>query len=61
MSQTDFIDQIIRWESGEMDDDETISFFQGLIDSGLAWTLQGCYGRMATRLIDDGYCTAGDD
>ena len=42
--------------SGGMDEDETVSLFQELIDSRLAWQLQGCYGRMAQRLIEDGLC-----
>ncbi len=48
------IDQIIRWEDGEMDRDEEIIFFQGLVESGLAWTLQGRYGRRAAQLIQQG-------
>lgn len=51
------IDQIIAYEQGELDDDATIELFQGLIDSGLAWQLQGHYGRTAAALIDAGYCT----
>jgi hypothetical protein len=53
----DFIDKIIAYESGELDEDEIIELFQGLIDSGLAWQLQGSYGRTAHALIQAGYCT----
>lgn len=52
------VDDIIRYEQGEMTQEETIKFFQGLIDSGMAWRLQGHYGRCATALIKDGYCKA---
>jgi len=51
------INDIIAYESGEMQDEEIIDFFQRLIDSGMAWTLQGSYGRMAMRLVEDGVCT----
>lgn len=50
------VDQIMDYESGEMTGPETIEFFQELIDDGLAWTLQGHYGRTAARLIDTGEC-----
>mgnify|MGYP003147529463 CR=1 FL=1 len=50
------VDDIIAYENGEMEWDRIVDFFQQLIDSGHAWTLQGSYGRMAQSLIDDGEC-----
>lgn len=50
------LDMMMDWEMGELDEEETIILFQGLIDSGLAWKLQGCYGRAAEALIEEGYC-----
>ena len=52
----DQVDKIMAFESGELDFDETVEFFQKLIDSGLVWQLQGSYGRMANSLIENGYC-----
>jgi len=37
---------------------ETIEAWQHLIDTGLAWTLQGRFGRTAMSLIEQGVCTA---
>ena len=51
------IDSIIAYEQGDLDDEATISLFQDLINSGLAYQLQGSYGRTANQLIDEGYCT----
>ena len=48
------VDKIIAYESGRMSDRETIIFFQELVDSGLAWQLQGHYGRTADYLIGEG-------
>ena len=53
------VDSIIRYEAGEMDEEETVEFFQNLIDSGLAWKLQGHYGCTASALIRAGHCTYG--
>lgn len=55
---THVVSKIIQYETGNMDEAETIEFFQELIDSGMAWTLQGSYGRMARTLIEVGQCTA---
>ena len=44
---------------GETHDEETmISAWQHLIDTGLAWTLQGAFGRQAKLLIERGLCYA---
>lgn len=48
------LDDIIRWENGDMDEGQEISFFQTLVNTGLAWRLQGSYGRTAAALIDAG-------
>ena len=55
------VDDIIDYENGDMDWDRLVDFFQNLIDTGMAWTLQGVYGRMAQSLIEEGYCTLPDE
>lgn len=42
------------------DEFEETAAWQYLIDTGLAWRLQGWFGRRAKRLIDEGYCTYTD-
>ncbi len=37
-------------------EEELISAWQHLIDTGLAWSLQGWFGRRATDLITQGVC-----
>lgn len=53
-----YITDIIAYENGELDELETIELFQNLIDSGMAWQLQGHYGRTAESLIEGGLCHA---
>lgn len=42
----------------EPTEQETIEAWQHLIDTGLAWSLQGWFGRTAASLIEQGVCTA---
>jgi len=54
----DVVGFVIGFENGELDETEVIEGFQHLVDSGLAWQLQGMYGRFATDLIEQGLVTA---
>ena len=38
-------------------EDQYIDAWQTLVDTGLAWQLQGWFGRTAANLIDAGLCT----
>lgn len=48
------INRIMAFEDGQLSEDEVIEMFQELVDSGLAWQLQGSYGRTAKHLIGQG-------
>jgi hypothetical protein len=58
MSLADITNLIIEFEEGNLDREETINLFQQLVDTRLAWQLQGAYGRIASTLIDEGLITA---
>ncbi|MFE9254060.1 hypothetical protein [Streptomyces sp. NPDC006879] len=45
---------LISYEADELEIDEIVALFATLIRSGMAWTLQGHYGRTAQALIDEG-------
>jgi len=42
----------------EADEEKQIEAWQYLVDTGLAWSLQGSFGRMAQQLIDQDVITA---
>lgn len=48
------LDQMLAYESGEIDSQGFLELFSSLIASGDAWRLQGHYGRTATMLIAQG-------
>lgn len=51
------VDKIIDFEHGVLSWENTIELFQELVDNGMAWRLQGFYGRMAMELIEAGEIT----
>ena len=53
----DLTTKIVAYEEDELNGLEIIELFQELIDNGMAWKLQGHYGRMAIDLIESGQCT----
>jgi hypothetical protein len=54
-TQPDLIDLIIAYEQGDLSDYEMVNLFAELVRNGMAWSLQGHYGRTAASLIDAGY------
>ncbi|USC17062.1 hypothetical protein [Rhodococcus sp. 11-3] len=49
--------EIIRYENGELTDEETANLFQYLIDNDWIPRLQGHYGRQAYYLVQAGLCS----
>jgi hypothetical protein len=48
------ITDINRYESGQMDEEEVVNFFQDLYDSGVWHQLQGSYQRTMNDLVQAG-------
>ena len=44
---------------GENDEIDGVEALQRAINSGMAWSFQGCYGRAMMAAIDDGLCMLG--
>tara|TARA_R110002126_G_scaffold262625_1_gene405522 strand:- start:78 stop:329 length:252 start_codon:yes stop_codon:yes gene_type:complete len=47
---------IAEGEQEPESDEQYIQAWQHLIDTGLAWTLQGFFGRTASAMIQNGVC-----
>ena len=52
---TTIVDKMITYEAGEMNDEETVEFFQELLDRRLISSLQGNYQRTAAILLELGH------
>lgn len=50
----DTVGFIMDYEGGSLEEDEVISGFQHMLDTGLVWQLQGSYGRTAAALLEAG-------
>lgn len=55
------VTKLIEFETGSLSDEETVQLFQTLVDSNIAWSLQGMYGRIADQLIEAGLVTRRSD
>ena len=53
-------DAIMIAENGGNTEEETLQAWQVLVDTGLAWTLQGSFGRTAMTLIEEGLIHGGN-
>ncbi len=56
----DLISQLSAFETGRLTEEKTVELFQHLVDTGIAWQLQGSYGRMAMNLIQSGLVHASN-
>ena len=54
------VNDIIEFENGEQEQEDTSAMFQRMIDDGSAWRMQGSYGRTAMSLIESGQCILGE-
>jgi hypothetical protein len=52
INNMDITSKIIAYECGDLNDMECIELFSELVKNGMAWSLQGHYGRAAKQLID---------
>ena len=48
---TDIVSQISAFENGELRNEDVYALFQFLLDSGMIYSLQGSYQRMAEELL----------
>jgi len=52
--QYPLVEQMMAYEQGDLSIPESLELFSHLIRTGMAWGLQGSYGRAARTLIDSG-------
>lgn len=49
------VDKMVAYEGGEMNEEESVEFFQELLDRRLISSLQGNYQRTAAILLELGH------
>lgn len=54
MPAYDPLDDMMEFENGTLDEDGIRRLFQHLVDTGMAWSLQGFYGRAAHEMLRAG-------
>ena len=52
-------DELAGFGVGELSEEDRLSAWQYLVDTGLAWSLQGSFGRTARHLIEQGLIHGG--
>jgi hypothetical protein len=61
VNEKNLVYYIIAYEEGELDANKVLELFAYLVKTGLAWKLQGHYGRTAAALIEQGIITKGGE
>ena len=57
----DLMQRVVEYESEDHSLEWIVQLFADLIATGLAWQLQGRYGREAKAMIDEGIITVQGD
>jgi len=57
VNERNLVNYILAYEVGELDANKVLELFAYLVRTGLAWQLQGHYGRTAAALIEQGIIT----
>jgi hypothetical protein len=57
VNERNLVNYILAYEVGELDANKVLELFAYLVKTGLAWRLQGHYGRTAAALIEQGIIT----
>ena len=52
--ELDITGMLIDYEQGELESGKMVELFAYLVRTGMAWTLQGHYGRTAKAMMDSG-------
>lgn len=51
----------ISFHEDEQTEEEVIASYQELINTGMAWKLEGAVGRQAMAFIEAGLCSLGEE